>query len=113
MKVTFWVWVLGWLVSLTPHAEAGVERFIIKDKTTTVRVMVLDGDRAEERTYDPHGFVLVRWIDLGTGKITEPQARTGLVTAAGDEMKSVETPIGHAMAVVRKGSVIARVYKSR
>jgi rare lipoprotein A len=93
--------------------HAGIERFIVKDKITTVRVLLLDGDRVEERVFDPRGYSLIRMIDLNTGQTSETVPRQSPFLAAGDQIQELETPLGRAMCVVRRGTVIARQYRSR
>jgi hypothetical protein len=52
-------------------------------------------------------------IDLATGQTTESIPRSSPFLSAGDVIKEMDTPLGHAMGVVRRGIVIARQYRSR
>lgn len=97
------------LAALPAHAQ--IERFIVKDKLTTLRLVTLEGNRVEERIYDEKGFANLRVIDLDMTALKEDLPGAGAPPPDGTRVE--ETPLGRVRTTYSGGLAIARSFLSR
>ncbi|MBI4861537.1 MAG: hypothetical protein HY815_14940 [Candidatus Riflebacteria bacterium] len=101
---------LAFLVA-TP-AGGQVERFIVKDRIATLRLVTLDGDRVEEQIFDAKGVPTTRTLNLDVTYLKETLPGAG-PDAVMNGSRAGETPLGQVVTTYQDGVAVAHSISSR
>jgi len=94
------------LLSTFTLAQGQVERFIVKDRISTIRLYTLEGDRLEETVYDQNGMPTSRVLNLDTSLAQD--ALPTVSTGPTDGTIVEETPTGILRTTYRGGFAVHR-----